>query len=188
MATLPSGQIQLEYIESSGTQYIDTGFKPNQDTRVVMDFNLIDVIGQYADPIFGVRTSASSGAYYFWCPGTNDSTERYQSGYNNNSTYPAVNRIGRHIVDKNKNITTVDDVSTTSPYASFSTLWNMLLFNSYNNGSLYGNTTHMRLYSCRIYDNNIIIRDFIPPLPCIICFCINSCYWLPNIFNFNIHA
>ena len=35
---LPSGYTQYEYIESSGTQYIDTGFKPNQNTRTVIDF------------------------------------------------------------------------------------------------------------------------------------------------------
>jgi hypothetical protein len=27
----------LEYIESSGAQWIDTGFKPNDDTRIVID-------------------------------------------------------------------------------------------------------------------------------------------------------
>lgn len=32
MAVLPSGYIQLEYIESTGTQCIDTGVLPNQDT------------------------------------------------------------------------------------------------------------------------------------------------------------
>ena len=30
---VPEGYTQLEYIESSKTQYIDTGFKPNQDTK-----------------------------------------------------------------------------------------------------------------------------------------------------------
>ena len=156
--------IELEYIQSSGTQYIDTGFKPNQDTRVVMDFELLAVVGQYADPIFGVRTSASSKAYYLWVSGYSVTTEQYQSGYNNGSTYPQVTRVGRHKVDKNKNVTTVDGVSVSATYTSFTTDWNMLLFNSYNNGSLYASTTTMRLYSCQIYDNGTLIRDYIPVL------------------------
>lgn len=160
--TLPDGYTELQYIESSGAQYIDAGFKPDQDTRVVMDFELLQIVGQYADPIFGVRTSASSGAYYFWCPGYNDSTERYQSGYNASSTYPAVTRLGRHTVDKNKNVTTVDGVTTQTEYSAFTTNWNMLLFNSYNNGNLYGQTTKMRLYSCTIHNNEVLIRDYIP--------------------------
>ena len=160
--TLPSEYTQVEYIQSSGTQYIDTGFKPNQDTRVVMDFELLAVVGQYADPIFGVRTSASSKAYYLWVSGYAVTTEQYQSGYNNGSTYPQVTRVGRHKVDKNKNATTVDGVSVSSTYTSFTTDWNMLLFNSYNNGSIYGSTTKMKLYSCQIYDNDTLIRDFVP--------------------------
>lgn len=153
---------KLEYVESTGEQYVDTEFKPNQDTRVVMDFELLSVIGQYADPIFGVRTSASSNAFYLWASGWPTTTEQYQSGYNNTSHYVAVPRIGRHTVDKNKNVTTIDGVSSSGTYASFTTSWNMLLFNSYNNGALYGDTTCMRLRSCQIYDNDTFIRDYLP--------------------------
>ena len=35
---MPSGYTEVEYIESTGTQYIDTGFTPNQDTRMLLDF------------------------------------------------------------------------------------------------------------------------------------------------------
>jgi hypothetical protein len=31
---LPDGYARLEYLESNGNQFIDTGFVPNQDTRV----------------------------------------------------------------------------------------------------------------------------------------------------------
>jgi hypothetical protein len=31
---LPDGYARLEYLESNGKQFIDTGFVPNQDTRV----------------------------------------------------------------------------------------------------------------------------------------------------------
>ena len=33
--SLPSGYKRLEYIESSGTQYIDTGVKAQNDTKVI---------------------------------------------------------------------------------------------------------------------------------------------------------
>ena len=160
IATDKSEITKLEYIQSSGTQYINTGFKPNQDTRVTMDFNLLEIVNQYADPIFGVRTSASSKGFYFWSSGYRTTTEQYQSGYNNRSTYPQVTRLGRHYVDKNKNITTIDGVSTSATYTAFTTDWNMLLFNSYNNGKLYQNSK-LKLYSCQIYDNDVLVRDLI---------------------------
>ena len=39
---LPDGYTKLEYLQSSGTQYIDTGVYPNQDTRVVCDVELLE--------------------------------------------------------------------------------------------------------------------------------------------------
>ena len=38
--TLPEGYTLLKYIESSGTQYINTGFNPNQNTRLLMDIEI----------------------------------------------------------------------------------------------------------------------------------------------------
>ena len=34
--TIPSGLVELEYIESTGTQYIDTGLKPTQNYSITI--------------------------------------------------------------------------------------------------------------------------------------------------------
>jgi hypothetical protein len=39
--SLPSGYAELDYIEKIDSQYIDTGFKPNQDTRIVIDLDIV---------------------------------------------------------------------------------------------------------------------------------------------------
>ena len=39
-ANLPSGYTELEYIESTGTQYIDTGLKGNLNTKVEIDMQI----------------------------------------------------------------------------------------------------------------------------------------------------
>ena len=44
-AALPDGYTKLEYIESSGTQYINTGIVPKTTTRVVVDFSLTTTAG-----------------------------------------------------------------------------------------------------------------------------------------------
>lgn len=41
MDSLPAGYTELEYIQSSGTQYIDTGFRANQDTKVILDVQVL---------------------------------------------------------------------------------------------------------------------------------------------------
>ena len=38
---LPSGYTEVEYVENTTSAYIDTGFKPNQDTRIVYDVQFV---------------------------------------------------------------------------------------------------------------------------------------------------
>lgn len=47
---------RVEYISSSGTQYIDTGFTANQNTTVDLKFKMIDTSASYAI-MFGSRNA-----------------------------------------------------------------------------------------------------------------------------------
>lgn len=42
----------LEYVESTGEQYVDTGYVPNNDTRITADFQLVQ-LGQARNYVFG---------------------------------------------------------------------------------------------------------------------------------------
>ena len=71
---LPDGIIAVEYIESSGTQYIDTQFVPNKDTGIILDAAYKDdgIYGRlfgtqvdgYGKTIVLRRSSASGGDFY----------------------------------------------------------------------------------------------------------------------------
>ena len=155
---LPPEYQAVEYIESTGTQYIDTGFQPNQDTRVMLDFSCNI---QSTHWIFGARHSYASNNYAFL------SVSAFRSDYNttSSSTYNYAN-YERFIVDKNKNITTLykgnENVwNYITPYANFAPNLNMYLFSANENGNVLSKSL-MTLYSCKIYDNDILIRNFIP--------------------------
>jgi hypothetical protein len=60
---IPAEYTELPYIESRGKQYIDTGFKPNQSTRVVC--KAICPVSSETNWLFGARYSASSDAFGF---------------------------------------------------------------------------------------------------------------------------
>ncbi|MBO7536272.1 MAG: hypothetical protein J6T34_03935, partial [Bacilli bacterium] len=54
---IPKEYQEVEYIQSSGTQYIDTGFKLNQNSGVELQISNIT----YGNTkIFGSRTSATT--------------------------------------------------------------------------------------------------------------------------------
>lgn len=153
---LPAGYTQVEYLKSTGTQYINVGFKPNQDTRIVLDVNSPLVSGPVW--LFGARTAADSKTYNFLCQGS-----KYRSDYNDNSsTSLTINPSGRFEIDKDKNITKINgSTASTIPYGAFQCEYNLFLFNN-NNAGAAGAGASISIYSCKIYDNGTLVRNFVP--------------------------
>ena len=153
--TLPSDYIQLEYIQSSGSQYINTGFKPNQDTKIsiTVDFPLSGTTWLY-----GSRTSAGSNSLGFLCEGNSKYRFDYASSTNELATKPT----GKFTIDSDKNKCYINgELVFTATYTTFASPVNMYIFNNNNNGSLSGGSS-AKLYNCSIYDNGVLIRNFIP--------------------------
>lgn len=157
---LPDEYTELEYIESTGAQWIDTGFSPNQDTRTVVDFELTTAYSSIR-AIFGVRDTSSSTAanqFAFW----NTSNSSFRSDYFGTSRpISGLDAQNRYVVDKNKNITSIDGLTVTNAEATGQCSYNMVLFAISTEGKL-GYFSNLKLYSGQIYDNGTIIRDFIP--------------------------
>ena len=153
---LPAGYTQVEYLKSTGTQYINVGFKPNQDTRIVLDVNSPLVSGPVW--LFGARTAADSKTYNFLCQGS-----KYRSDYNDNSsTSLTINPSGRFEIDKDKNITKINgSTASTIPYGAFQCEYSLYLFSN-NNAGATGAGASISIYSCKIYDNGTLVRDLIP--------------------------
>lgn len=157
---LPEGYTQVEYIEATGTQYIDTGFVPNQDTRILCEA-ICEVTGS-SNWLLGCSYTASSRQFGFAA----SVSGYYLVSYNTVQTAFSVgiNTTEKMIIDLNKNIATVttkDNFETvTATYASFTTPNNLTLFAGNRNGTITkGNVT---IYSCRIWDNGTLVRDYIP--------------------------
>lgn len=122
---LPSGYTQIEYIESNGTQYIDTGFVPDNNTRVVMDAQLTTT-SDSAAVWFGARTSATSNSYAFLRTSVDNT---FRSDYNNvyTQTWTTDDSV-RYVVDKNAETTTFTGTIQSYTNAAFQCPCNMTLF------------------------------------------------------------
>lgn len=156
MSGLPSGYTQLEYIESTGTQYIDTGFKPNNNTHVFLTANSTSTpTGNTA--LFGARTAASSKNYaMLFIPPV------FRSDYNNSYTQTwQITATTKRTYDKNKETTTLDGTSKSYTNAVFQADYALYLFaiNSAGTAQWYAS---MQMYACQIYDNGTLVRDFVP--------------------------
>ena len=153
--SLPSGYKRLEYIQSSGKQYINTGFKPNNNTRVVMDAELARGTGNHA--LFGARLSFDADNYALAWIGS-----YFRSDYNTVYTQKwEVSQTTRRIYDKNKETSTIDGVSQSYINEAFQVPVNLALLANNQDGSIMWFAS-AKLYSCQIYDNGTLIRNYIP--------------------------
>lgn len=154
---LPSGYTQLAYIQSSGTQYIDTGFKPNQDTRVLI--KAIFPFTSASSSLFGAREAQTTKNF-----SVTAFSNHYRNYYKSTETdlETSVAFSGPFILNKNKNVADFGGLKTvTDTYSAFSCPVNMYLFALNNNGTARFFTSS-KIYYCKIYNNGTLIRDFIP--------------------------
>lgn len=154
---LPSGYTELEYIQSSGTQYIDTGFKPNQDTRVVTKFDMTQT-----DTAWRKLWGSGSGSYNLDFALWNDGTTKLQSYYGTktNNAVPITSMSLN--VDANKNIWEYSSETITFDKNNFTCAYSMYIFNVNKDNSSAYLPGMMKLYLFKIYDNDVLVRDFIP--------------------------
>ena len=156
MASLPNGYTQLEYIKSTGTQYINTGFNPNQDTRVKMD---IQSISAGVCPYFGSRNAVGNSAFILWMMSETNLRSDYGS---RNISQDVTSSTERIIIDKNKNVTTYGAYTITNQKDSFSCNFPILILCQITGGDVDDRKMSALLYSCKIYDNGTLVRDYIP--------------------------
>ena len=145
---------ELEHIQSNGTQYADTGFIPNQNTRLVLD---------------GYNDSASSG----WTYGTWESATVNQFAGSCNKSYAVrygtTNAtltenipVGPVNFDQNKNAYNVNGTTGFFTAQTFSCQYSIFLFAINAAGAVSSGKFTGKIYSCQIYDNGLLERDYIP--------------------------
>ena len=153
---LPEGYTQVEYLQSSGTQYIDTGFKPNQNTAIMIDLDLDGSFSQYCAP-FGARTG---GKAQFWAF-TNKEHTTWAARYATTEKSISKAITGRRSISLNKNTFSVDKASATFASASFQSQYNMWIFAANSSGTAQY-LCKAKIYSAQIYDDGVLIRNFVP--------------------------
>lgn len=152
--SLPSGYKRLEYIQSSGAQYIDTGIIGSYDTRVTADFEILS-IGSGTVFVFGSQANndvrfclgiTSAGVF------RSDYGTEYISG-------PSAATGTKYTADKNRNVCTINGTAINSNAQTFTGTTNIYLFaRSYSSLSY----ASLKMYGCKIYSNDVLMRDFIP--------------------------
>ena len=147
---------EVEYLESSGTQYIDTGICATNTTRAELGLRIIRIIIRTG--IFGTFEAPKS--FYIY-----NSSEGYlqtgfgqytAQGYNGNNTQYFDILFDNFSVYRNG----VKIISFT-PMVFTNTVSLVLFSMNRANSTLYSGCP-IELYYCKLFKDDILVRDFIP--------------------------
>ena len=159
---LPSTYQEVEYIESTGTQYIDTGVIPSSTTNIIMDFEYISgESGKYI-PLIGERLTVGSNMFGIWI---NDSTKEIAINFGtvDTSAISSTNGMGRHTYSNDGNKWYLDgSLINTITTSSFTATGSLFIFALNAGTEIQTRKIHGKLYSMTIYDNETLLRNFIP--------------------------
>ena len=157
--------VKLQYIVANGTQYINTGYVPNSETKIETKFKvdqIFDDVSKNHQPLYGASVIYNSRAFEFWPQAYGFSC--YDGNKYKDHTGVLLNQDNtvvqdRNVLNVNGTISTFSYQSFTSPstlyiFATNRTSQGIVVYN-YNNSNCY-------LYYLKISDNDVLVRDFIP--------------------------
>lgn len=155
---LPDGYTELEYIQSSGTQWINTGFTPKSTTRIKMSVKFLG--GTTTSALFGARGSSSgtdTKSFTFFLVSQKPRSDYFGKSLSFTQTFPT----SQAEIDWDKNVCTLDSETVTHTQTSATSNQSLYLFAVDTAGSATLPAT-MQLYNCEVYDNGTLVRNFVP--------------------------
>lgn len=161
---LPNEYQEVEYIESSGTQYINTGLRLKQTHSVEM---AIQNLTNASAKIFGSRTSATSNNFSILTGlvgGTLSLVTDFQNYSNNRLSVDITNNLNdKYTIKVNNSKMSINDTEKAiTTYSNFTTPSNAYIFSAsgtYPAGYVNAST---KLYYCKIWNGTTLIRDYVP--------------------------
>lgn len=168
---LPIGYTEVEYIQNTGTSYLDIAFKPNTNTRILTEMQAVS--SSNYPRLFGAGTwNAAAGINLAYQDnGGNKCLHINWYGRTSWSYYTSFNfDYNKHTYDLNKNYLYRDDtlVGSTSYTTSYQSSDYLGVFTYISGGrpsqSGYWGQEHFKgkMYSFKVYDNGTLVRDLVP--------------------------
>ena len=163
---LPDEYTKLQYIQSSGTQYIDTGLKANKNTKMTLVYKFPEYTTSMLGYIVGCRDGQNTNAFLV---GSHDAkiTSSGKLFAQFDSVTPTV--VKTKNIDLQKHTLTLSSAGfyvdndlyiSYSNSQNFTTSSNIVLFARYSEGSMAKGA--IAVYSFKMWDNGTLVRNLIP--------------------------
>ena len=160
---------KIEYIENTSTSYINTSYKPNNNTRIVCEMQ--EVSNSHYGRLFG----CAGGTAWNSTPLFQVDYEEYVTGnlriiIGNDTSWNVISSVtgdyNKHTYEINKNKLYRDGtLLLTHSEVTYQCTTNLAIFSYMKTGGITTDADEFmkgRVYSFKIYDNGVVVRDFIP--------------------------
>lgn len=156
---------EISYLEGDGASYIDTGFCANSNTSVDMSLQAktptqnMGVFSTKVGCLFSIyQLTASSKRSFRWQIGYSSSTSGTYYNYESNNSF---SNNYRFALKKNEFYLN-NVIRNTFATASFTTTDTIPLFAARGANGIDSRMFNGKIYWCKIYDDETLVRDFIP--------------------------
>ena len=166
---VPIGYTEVEYVENKSTAYINTGFKPNQNTKILITTQCVTSTsgGRHIGAGGYDKTNAIQFDYETGANGTLHISWGTTAGW---TTYSScVGDYDKHTYEWDGNVFYRDkgkqnQFSATTAYGTYQCTDNLGIFTSFQNGSGGGSSECFRgkVFDFKMYDNSTLVRDLVP--------------------------
>ena len=151
---------KIKYIESTGTQYIDTKYICGNDVRIETEFEYLQIDSAFRC-IYGKQTKTAAEDDITVSQAVNYTVQAY---WRTNLTPFTLEKDRRYKMLQSQNALVLDGVDYGGWSSSITkSQLTMYLMARNNNGSA-GNFFKGRIYGFKIYESNILAMDLIPVL------------------------
>ncbi len=159
----------LEYLETDGLGYIDTGFYPNQDTKI--EFTATPLVNNSTVAWFGAREDYFLNTFTLWQLESNNFRGDYEIiqktvsdlAINANTKYTVSMGQGKLIVNNTQYVNWGEvNFQSPVPLILFSVSSKNVYVDLDTSTMVDNRRAKLWFYSSKIYDNGTLVRDYIP--------------------------
>lgn len=150
----------VSYIESSGTQAIETNYVVDENDVIELKYALTNLSADKDKMLFAASTSGGGG---LWCETYGSSNKwyvRFGSSASASVTYSSTHASGTLKLSKSSFV--INNKEVAQPDFSEMALGTLAVFARKNSYGNYTQNSYMKLYSFKITRNNTLIRDYRP--------------------------
>lgn len=162
---LPNGYTPLAYIESSGTQFINTNHLATQNTRTIFDYEYLNSSASWAG-LFGSDNNPTNNnmGYGLFLNGSTYScyVSNHTTGGCWNQQVGTWTQNQRTLLDFTHSKLIVDNIAYNLKTTTFTTSLVPIYLFAFRRSAGNAGVSSIRLYNCQIWEGATLVRNFIP--------------------------